>query len=432
MPPREPPVDFRMASAGSGASAAREVAVGIVRVLRGAGHSALLAGGCVRDELLGLEPTDYDVATDATPDRVAGLFRRTALVGAHFGVVLVKADRASRGGDDHVVEVATFRSDGSYTDKRRPDRVTFADARADAQRRDFTVNALFLDPLAEGAASAQVVDYVGGVADLGRRVLRAVGDPEARLAEDHLRALRAARLAARLGFTIEAATASAISRHAADLKGVSAERVGDEMRRMMSDAKRATAIRLLQELGLDGPVLGSAKPGATTARLGALPGEAPMGACLAGLALDRGDVADRASIQRVLSTWRGTLCLSNEEREEARDVLMSALCVRGEFLGSPVAVQKREAVKPGFEWAVRLVEAEDAALGRRVRERVEWLRRTRSGLEPMAWVTGDDLIRLGLSPGPGFARILARVYDAQLEDRVASREEAIEMARGMG
>jgi poly(A) polymerase len=420
---------------GSGASPGqegRDIAVQIVRVLRGAGHAALLAGGCVRDELLGLTPTDYDVATDATPDRVASLFRRTALVGAHFGVVLVKADRAVRGGVDHVVEVATFRSDGAYTDKRRPDRVTFSDARADAQRRDFTVNALFLDPLAPGSPREQVVDYVGGVEDLGRRVLRAVGDPEARLAEDHLRALRGVRLAARLGFTIDPATASAITRHAGDLRGVSAERVGDEVRRMLGHASRAQAVRLLQGLGLDAPVLGGARREAAVVRLAALPPEAPIGACLAALALDRGDVTDRASVPGVLSRWRGTLCLSNEEREEARDVLLSALCLRGEFLGVPVSVQKREAVRPGFEWALRLVEAEEPELGRRARERLEHLGRTRSGLGPAPWVTGDDLIRLGMSPGPAFARILARVYDAQLEDRVDSREEAIELAKGMG
>lgn len=418
--------------AGAGASGAREVAIEIVRTLRTAGHAALLAGGCVRDELLGLEPTDYDVATDATPDRVAALFRRTALVGAHFGVVLVKANRAPRGGEDHVVEVATFRSDGTYTDRRRPDRVTFSDARADAQRRDFTVNALFLDPLAPGEARAQIVDYVGGVEDLGRRVLRAVGDPEARLAEDHLRALRAVRLAARLGFSIDPGTARAITQHASDLAGVSAERVGDEVRRMLAHTSRARAVGLLQDLGLDAPVLGAARPGAGTARLAALAPEAPMGACLAGLALDRGEAADRESIPRVLSAWRRTLCLSNQEQEEARDVLRSALCVRGEFLSAPVAVQKREAVRPSFAWGLALAETEDGALGRRVRERVEALARTRSGLGPAPWVTGDDLIRLGMAPGPTFAQILTAVYDAQLEDRLGGRDEAIEMARQLG
>jgi hypothetical protein len=328
--------------------------------------------------------------------------------------------------------VATFRSEGAYSDRRRPDRVTFSDARADALRRDFTVNALFLDPLAPGPPTGQVVDHVGGVEDLARRVLRAVGDPEARLAEDHLRALRAVRLAARLGFSIDPATASAISRHAAELRGVSPERVGDEVRRMLAHPGRAQAVRLLQGLGLDAPVLGSSRPGASLVRLGALPGEAPMGACLAGMALDRGDVTDRESVPRVLSTWRRTLCLSNEERDQARDVLLSALCVAGGFLASPVAVQKREAVKAEFPWGLRLAEAADPVQGRAVRERVERLRATPSGLGPAPLLTGDDLVRTGMAPGPAFARILSRVYDAQLEDRVSTREEALALARGMG
>jgi len=217
---------------------AREAAAAIVRALRDKGFTAYLAGGCVRDELLGLEPIDFDVATDARPDAVQALFRRTAAVGASFGVVLVKERGVT-------VEVASFRSDGPYTDKRRPDHVEFSDAEHDAQRRDFTINALFLDPFHGGPAlragrasygsesrttttgaesrttesgsesratesgsesrttsESGVLDFVGGLTDLRAGVVRAVGDPEKRLAEDHLRALRAVRFAARYGFEI--------------------------------------------------------------------------------------------------------------------------------------------------------------------------------------------------------------------------------------
>ena len=182
---------------------ARQAATWIVRTLHDAGHIAYFAGGCVRDGLLGLHPTDFDIATDAPPQRVQGLFKRTAEVGAAFGVVLVHVtpeEMGAPGGrrDAVSVEVATFRSDGPYTDARRPDVVHFSDPQSDARRRDFTINALFLDPLqpadeatrSVGAPDLQgrVIDYVGGVADLKGRVLRAVGDPEKRLAEDHLRA----------------------------------------------------------------------------------------------------------------------------------------------------------------------------------------------------------------------------------------------------
>ncbi len=173
-------------------------AVAIVRTLVAAGHRALLAGGCVRDLLLGSPPHDYDVATDAPPERVTTLFSNTRLVGAQFGVVLVKKKR-------RWIEVATFRTDDVYLDGRRPVRIALSDARHDALRRDFTVNGMFLDPLAR-----EVIDYVGGRPDLAARVIRAIGAPAARFAEDHLRLLRAARFAARLDFALEPVTLAAV------------------------------------------------------------------------------------------------------------------------------------------------------------------------------------------------------------------------------
>lgn len=431
---------------GNPQTGAREVAIEIVRTLRDAGHTAYFAGGCVRDELLGLTPSDYDVATDATPEKVSRLFRRTAHVGAHFGVVLVKGTLGPRNeGSDAVVEVATFRSDGSYSDRRRPDSVTFSDARADAQRRDFTVNAMFLDPLAaptagQGAgprgALGQVVDYVGGLADLEARLLRAVGDPEARLAEDHLRALRAVRLSARLGFAVEAATEGAIARHARDLDGVSRERIGEEMRRILCHPSRATGVGLLQRLGLDLPVLGNAKPAAALARLGGVPDRSSLGVCLAALALDRGDVESPPGIQGVLSRWRRTLCLSNEEREAARDAMASYFFVLQEFMTSRVARQKRAAVAAGFEGAMAILRVTDGGIAEVVERRTQELAATGSGIGPTPLVTGDDLIGVGMRPGPGFASLLARLYDAQLEDMFGTREDglrlAAELASGVG
>lgn len=437
----------------------REAALHVVRVLRQGGHVSYFAGGCVRDELLGLVPADYDVATDATPDRVSALFRRTAHVGAHFGVVLVKpptprTDRHSQA-EEHVIEVATFRSDGAYSDRRRPDSITFSDARSDAQRRDFTVNALFLDPAEAGgeavpdsstpgaitaptASSAtpgdlrsQVVDFVGGLADLDARVLRAVGDPDARLAEDHLRALRAVRLAARLGFTIEASTAAAISAHARDLAGVSPERIGDEMRRMLAHPTRSAAVASLQRLGLDAPVLGSANSNAVLGRLNGLAASPPagIGECLAAIGVDRGDITGPGEVQTVLTRWRRTLCLSNDEREAARQVLDSYFTLRQDFTSASVARQKRWAVRQGFAGGLRLIEVENPDLAQRIRITVVELERTASGLAPTALVTGDDLIAVGMTPGPGFAGLLARVYDAQLEDLFDTREGGLRLAR---
>ncbi|MCA9288554.1 MAG: CCA tRNA nucleotidyltransferase, partial [Phycisphaerales bacterium] len=401
-------------------------------------------------ELLGLEASDYDVATDATPDRVRGLFKRTALVGAHFGVVLVKSGAAG-GRRDIVTEVATFRSDGAYSDRRRPDSVTFSDARSDALRRDFTVNALFLDPLAdrdterhadvppmgrEAEASGvgatmrgQIVDFVGGIVDLDARVLRAVGDPDKRLGEDHLRALRAVRLAAKLGLAIEAGTAAAIRRHAQDLAGVSHERVGDEMRRVLGHPSRAVGVRLLQDLGLDGPVLGSQRPAAVPARLGRLDAAASVEVCLAAMALDRGEVDGPEGVQALLTAWRRSLCLSNEEREGTRDALAAYFVLRREFETLGVAAQKRLAAGAGYPGAVAVLEAEDPDRAGLVRGRVAELAATPGGLAPDPVVTGDELIGLGMTPGPGFSGLLAAAYDAQLEGLFGDREGGVRWVR---
>ena len=210
----------------------------MLNCLRDAGHIAYFAGGCVRDLLLGIEPKDWDIATDAPPSRVRELFLSTQAVGAAFGVILVRHRRS-------VVEVATFRAEGPYLDGRHPSKVTFTTAEQDAQRRDFTINGLFLDPTED-----RVIDYVGGQADLKAQRIRAIGDPDARFEEDHLRMLRAVRFAARFGFTIEQQTAAAIVAHAGQLKRISPERIAEELRMMLTSATRVDAWRMLWELQL--------------------------------------------------------------------------------------------------------------------------------------------------------------------------------------
>src|SRR6185369_14063231 len=218
---------------------AEVLAHAVIAKLRSGGHQAYLVGGCVRDLLLGVKPKDFDVSTDARPDRIMDLFPNSGRVGAHFGVVLVREPFCQ-------VEVATFRSDHEYEDGRRPGHVHFErDPRQDVLRRDFTINGLMMDP-----AIGRVLDFVGGQADLANRVVRAIGDPDARFEEDHLRMLRAIRFAARFGFEIEPATYQAIARHHARIERIAAERVRDELVRILTEGGARRGFEMLDETGL--------------------------------------------------------------------------------------------------------------------------------------------------------------------------------------
>lgn len=240
---------------------ARDAAVAVVTTLREAGHEALFAGGAVRDLLRGELPHDYDVATSARPEQVVRLFPHTVAVGAHFGVVVVQ-----HGGHD--VEVATFRSDGAYVDGRHPSHVVYSTAEQDVKRRDFTINGLLYDPVQE-----RVIDHVGGRADLEAGVLRCIGDAHARIGEDRLRMLRAVRFAVRFGLTIAPETWEAVRAHASEVGQVSAERIRDEVCKMLTGPRPAEALVRLQEAGLLAAVLpeveacaGWSSPRSTTRR----------------------------------------------------------------------------------------------------------------------------------------------------------------------
>jgi tRNA nucleotidyltransferase/poly(A) polymerase len=414
-------------------SPARRAGEQIIKTLAAAGHLAYFAGGCVRDELLGLTPSDYDVATDATPDRICSLFPRTSEVGAAFGVVLVREGREQ-------TEVATFRSEGPYSDRRRPDTVAFSNPLVDARRRDYTVNALFLDPAPSGTGQVEgavvaphgqhgrVIDYVGGLVDLERRVLRAVGNPDERLAEDHLRALRAARLAAKLGFHIEGATAGAIRDHAAELRGVSRERIGEEVRQMAEHPSRAAAAKLVHELGLEEPVFMASNAGPRTwAVLAGLSPEVALAAALGGWALDMG--LDAGHADETVRRWRGALSLSNEERDLLRSVLSTLPVLEQEWPKFAVAKQKRLAAAPWFGEALALFRAVSPASAASVEDRIGALAKTAGGLWPPPFITGDDLVGTGMTPGPAFKRVLDEVFDAQLEGKVTSKAQALELAK---
>ena len=387
--------------------AAAKAAVSIVRQLSRAGHAALLAGGCVRDLLLDRQPQDYDVATDAPPDRVRQLFQATRLVGAQFGVVLVRQSR-------RWIEVATFRSDGPYHDGRHPAGVRFTNAGEDARRRDFTVNGMFLDPI-----SRTVIDYVDGRADLRARVIRAIGDPAARFEEDHLRLLRAVRFAARLEFTIEPATLAAIKAGSAKLASVAAERVREELEKTLSHPSRSQAYQLLRETGLLAHLWPQAnwqanQLAAAEALLTRLPADAAFELAFAALLADRG----RLEIHSVARA----LAFSNEQRET-----VAWLVEHQADLDAPDAIAladlKRLMVHPAFRSLRQLAETggsrRTAALARRLASIAP------ETIQPPPLVNGGDLMALDLPPGPAYKEILDALYTRQLNELIHTREEAL-------
>lgn len=395
--------------------AAADPAVEIIRTLRAAGFEALLAGGCVRDLLLGLQPQDYDVATDCPPQRICELFPKTRKVGVHFGVVLVGKRR-------RWIEVATFRSDGVYLDGRRPMQVHFSDARRDAQRRDFTVNGMFLDTLA-----MKLIDYVGGREDLQARRIRAIGDPAARFAEDHLRLIRAVRFAARLEFDVEPDTRAAVLAHADKLADVAAERVREELEKMLKHRTRVRAFDLLDECGLlpylwPGADWPAPRVRAARERLALLPAEASFPLVWAVLMADR--------LQADVNRISRALACSNEQRETA-----AWLIERHRDLDDPdgisLAAMKRLLAHPAFDdlrvWAEARYSQLPGAAPRAsaLSERIAGI--APEAVQPPPFVTGDDLARLGIAPGPIYKEILDELYTRQLNEVLADRPEALEM-----
>jgi poly(A) polymerase len=399
----------------------REDAIAVLMRLRDAGHVAYFAGGCVRDELLGLKPKDYDVATDAPPKRVRELFSNTQAVGAAFGVILVRQGKS-------VVEVATFRSDGKYLDGRRPSEVTFTTAEEDAKRRDFTINGLFLDPVEN-----RVIDYVAGQKDLQDRMLRAIGDPSHRFEEDHLRLLRAVRFAARFELAIDPATADAIRQHVPQLKRISPERVAEELRMMLTSQTRRRAYQLLKDFGLHRVILrflpSIGEPVGVFLAIDGL--TISFGLALAALVADAfgAKLLTTAEIRKASTGMRQALKISNEESDELEGA-MSFTHLLGD-VPPTVAAMKRFLARPTSGAAQAMM----GAIGRcgimreRIQLQLDTLREiARTEVSPLPLLTGDDLVAVGWTPGPVFKRILDQVYDAQLEDRIRTKQQAIDLA----
>ena len=417
--------------------------------LRAAGHSAWFVGGCVRDLLLGREPKDYDVATSAPPEEVLRLFPRAGQVGAHFGVVMVHEGSA-------YVEVATFRSDLEYRDGRRPESVRFErDPREDAIRRDFTINALMLDP-----STGEVLDFVGGRQDLQARIMRAIGDPERRFREDHLRLLRAVRFAARLGFEIEPATFEAIRALAPAIRRVSAERVRDELARILTEGGPRRGFELLDDAGLLREILpevaamkgveqppefhpegdvwihtlmmleGMRNPSLELA-LGVLLHDVgkPATFRIAERIRFDGHVEKGVELARALM---GRLKFANSVIESAEGLIANHM----KFKDVPRMREsrlKRFIRMPGFEDHMELHRL-DCISSHGSLENYDFVRRKQSEtppeqLKPNPLITGKDLIAAGYKPGPMFGVVLGEIEDAQLEGAIATRDEAMAMAR---
>jgi len=397
--------------------ATKATALWVIRRLRAAGHEALLAGGCVRDELLGLRSSDYDVATDATPRQVRRLFGHVLLVGAKFGVAMI-IHRGRR------VEVTTFRSDLSYSDGRRPDAVRFSTPREDALRRDFTINGMFRDPIRD-----KVIDYVGGRKDLARRVVRTIGPPEQRFGEDYLRMIRAVRFAVRFDFRIAPATAAAVRKHAGRITSISGERLCDEMSKMLAAASAAEALRTLNRLGLAREILPELFVEATlwpeaVARVAAVAARrdltSSLGALTAGL--------EPKAIRRITRRWgasndlRDGLCFLAKHRQRWSEAATMPLCEL-----------KRLLAAEHFERLRRLWRVDErAATGRTVYARRIARRIARIApdqVAPPALVTGTDLMAMGLSEGRRLGKLLRVIYDAQLNEEFKTPAAARAFAR---
>jgi poly(A) polymerase len=442
----------------------RKSALEVIRVLREHGHQALWVGGCVRDLLLGRDPADYDVATSATPDKVMQIFPETYAVGAQFGVVLVPLKVLGEVDGRGHIEVATFRSDGAYLDGRHPDSVRYTtSARHDVERRDFTINGLLLDPLSvhPNTPYGEVLDYVEGRRDLERGVVRTIGKPAQRFAEDKLRMLRAVRFAARFGYAIDAEAAEAIRALAAQIHQVSCERIRDELSKMLTEGHARRAFQLLDETGLLREVLpeitrmkGVEQPPQyhpegdvfvhTLLLLDGLSAGCSLTLAWGALLHDVGKPAtfrrapDRIRFDghveigaRIAEDLLERLRFSNHDREQILALVNNHMRF----------ADVRKMKDSTFKRFVRLEDFEEHLALHRLdclasHANLELYSYTRERLaaipsgevHPVPLLNGHDLIAAGYRPGPRFAEILAAVEDAQLEGAIATPDEAMGFA----
>lgn len=433
-------------------------ALQILRRLTEAGHYAVLAGGCVRDLLLGRLPGDWDIASDANPEQVASLFERTVPVGERFGITSVLL-----GGDSY--EIARFRREGPYTDGRRPDHVEPAEPRQDAERRDFTINGMFFDPEGDG-----LIDYVDGRRDLATGVVRAIGDPAARFAEDGLRTLRAIRFAARLGFRIDELTWTALLAVAPTIDRISGERIRDELTRIWTEGQAARGLDLLFDSGLLQRVLpevaamkGVAQPaeyhpegdvwvhvrmmmeavdaldepsptlawGILLHDIGKPPTFQPAGVESSRIRFNGHDAKGAEMVVQIASRLR----MSNRDRDRIRDLTAHHMRFRNVRQMRPSKLKRflRE------EFFPELLELHhiDCQSSHGLLDLYEFCRESLAGhendspaLRPAPLLTGQELLDVGYRPGPRFGQIVRWLEDEQLEERLTTKEQALEAVLG--
>ena len=402
----------------------------VVETLRRHGYTAYFAGGCVRDRLLGVVAKDFDVATDARPDAVQTLFSRTIPVGVQFGVCLVVVD-------GQTVEVATFRADGHYLDGRRPATVRFTTAQEDARRRDFTINGMFYDPIAD-----RVIDYVNGQTDLAGGVIRAIGDPAARFAEDRLRLLRAVRFAARLGFAIAPSTRDAITESATAVTSIAWERIGDEVVKLLTEGGACRGFKLLAETGLLDRVLPelagpSAEFSHTLSMLNQVdqypPGER---VALAALLLDTARRVSHGSDPRP-TEFAAEVCRRLKRSRATWERVAFLVANHARLLDAPqlpIPALKRLLRHEGIHELLALACLHAAAEDREpaaadfCREKLDAY--SPADLHPPRLVDGHDLLRLGFTQGPQLATMLRAAEDAQLAGQLNDRTDALDWITG--
>jgi poly(A) polymerase len=407
-------------------SAPERFARRVAEQLSQAGHLGYFAGGCVRDAILGKPPKDFDVATDATPTRVREVFgnRRTLAIGAQFGVICVLGN--PRHGEGQV-DVATFRSDGTYLDGRRPEQVVFSSPEEDAQRRDFTMNGLFFDPVAN-----RIIDYVGGQQDLAARCVRAIGQPLQRFEEDKLRMLRAVRFTATYGFTLEPTTADAVSQYADQIVVVSSERIAAELRRMWGHSSASQSVSLLAKLGLMEAIWPTASVPWNAAIIDpiislvdALP--SPSFAAVTGLLLHAmrrtpSTAADDAAV--IQSHWK----LSTEERSAIRDALLHApsLIAANQLAWSELQPRLlHPSVQTSLAVATAIASVEGHSIDGLTRciDALGW---PKMQLDPPPLLRGEDLSAAGFPPGPLFRKLLEKCRQMQLDQQLPNHAAALD------
>ncbi len=437
-------------------------ALNILKEIRAAGFTAYFAGGAVRDQLLGRIPKDYDIATNALPEQIEDLFDKTVPVGKAFGVIMVVQNGIE-------TEVATFREDAGYQDGRRPDSVHFCGAEEDAKRRDFTINGMFYDPIAD-----EVIDYVGGKADLEKKIIRAIGDPDRRFAEDHLRMLRAVRFAHTLGFEIDPATRTAIQNHAADLAKISIERIENEFSRTLVESIRpGDALRELVDLGLMEtiipeilPMIGQEQPSEfhpegdvfehtvlmlnlmkagetpairTEGETPALPSSFKKSLAYTVLLHDVGK-PDTAFMGEDRLRFHGHETKSADMAEEilrrlklpTKKIKAIVIAVKGHMRFKDVPKMNKSTLRKlmgaetfDLELALHWL---DCTGSHGLLDNYDFLLKKAEEMKnepvlPERWVSGRDLIDLGVPPGPRIGELLKLAYDAQLEGKFDTREK---------